>query len=241
MSICLPQTTDHAIPLPHINFLRPVMCYAGASLLSRPKILYPRKRSHGQHLALLAAAFAALKLYPPQLFRALGELFKQQKHVLWLLGPQESMLLLWAIAEVQHKDPPAQLLLTQRATTQVTHCGTCTGTNTPCKMHVCSAASRCTATSVQVGLAGYLMRPCSSVPLLFHHALQVGQLDCQGLAHAYTQCASGRLTAPPLLSALRKATRQRLRGMQPQHLTAILVALAGLGQQNPLLLDELSG
>lgn len=71
--------------------------------------------------------------------------------------------------------------------------------------------------------------------------LQVGQFDCQGLAHAYTQCASVGLTAPPLLSALRKSTRQRLRGMQPQHLTAVLLALAGLGQQDSLLLDELSG
>lgn len=95
------------------------MCAAGTALLQRHRILYPRKRTHGRHLALLAAAFAALKIQPPQLFKALGELLKQQRHVLGLLGPQESMLLLWAFARVQYKDPPAELLLLQRATTQV--------------------------------------------------------------------------------------------------------------------------
>lgn len=69
-------------------------------------------------------------------------------------------------------------------------------------------------------------------------SLQVGQLDCKGLAHAYIQCAQANLTAPPLLAALRKATRQRLPAMSPQDLTALLAALAALGQQDSLLLDE---
>lgn len=70
--------------------------------------------------------------------------------------------------------------------------------------------------------------------------LQVGQFDSQGLAHAYTQCAAVGLTAPPLLAALRKATRQQLRGMRPQQLIAVLVALAAMQQQDSLLMDELS-
>jgi len=69
---------------------------------------------------------------------------------------------------------------------------------------------------------------------------QVGQLDCQGLAHAYSQAGSAGLTAPPLLAALRKAVRQRLPNMQPHQLTAVLVSLTVLGQQDQLLLDELA-
>jgi hypothetical protein len=48
---------------------------------------------------------------------------KQHRQVVKLLGAQESMLLLWALARVGHRDPPAQLALTQRATTQVRHMG----------------------------------------------------------------------------------------------------------------------
>lgn len=101
--------------------IRVHLIITGASLLQRHRLLQPSKRVHGRHLALLAAAFAALKLHPPQLFQALGELFKQQRYVLGLLGPQESMLLLWAFARVQHMDAPAQLLLIQRAVTQASN------------------------------------------------------------------------------------------------------------------------
>jgi hypothetical protein len=69
---------------------------------------------------------------------------------------------------------------------------------------------------------------------------QVGQLTCQGLAHAYTQCAAVGLNAAPLLAALRKAVRVKLSSMQPADLTAILTALAALGQQDLLYLDEAS-
>ncbi len=63
-------------------------------------------------------------------------------------------------------------------------------------------------------------------------------LDCQDLVHAYCQCATAGLAAPPLLAALRKATRQRLPAMRPHQLTALLVALAALGLQDLLLLDD---
>lgn len=69
---------------------------------------------------------------------------------------------------------------------------------------------------------------------------QVGQLTCQGLAHAYTQCASAGITSAPLLAALRKACRVKLNSMQPADLAALLAALAALGQQDLLYLDEIS-
>jgi len=90
----------------------------GARLL-RKRDLRLTKRSHGTHITLLAAAYCALKLYPPQLFRSITELLKQQRSVLRLLGPQEAMLLCWSLARLQHCDLPAQLLLTQRAASQV--------------------------------------------------------------------------------------------------------------------------
>lgn len=71
-------------------------------------------------------------------------------------------------------------------------------------------------------------------------AAQVGQLTCQGLAHAYSHCAAVNITAAPLLSALRKATRVKLHSMQPADLTALLTALAALGQQDLLYLDEIA-
>eukprot|EP00775_Hariotina_reticulata_P005134 gene5134-5374_t len=142
----------------------------GAKLL-RMRDMRLTQRSHGTHIALLAAAYSSLKLYPPQLFRSITELLKQQRSVLKLLGPEEAMLLCWSLAWVQHHDLPAQLLLTQRATTQA-------------------------------GSAG--------------------------------------LTAPPLLAALRKAVRQRLPNMHPHQLTAVLVSLSALGQQDQLLLDEVA-
>jgi hypothetical protein len=92
---------------------------ATATQLLRRRQYQPRHRRQILRLTLLAASFAALKLHPPQLFRAIGELFKQQRQQLKLLGPTESMLLLWAFGRVRHRDAPAQLLLTQRATTQV--------------------------------------------------------------------------------------------------------------------------
>jgi hypothetical protein len=46
------------------------------------------KQKHGQQLALLVGAFAALKLYPPQLFDAVGEYLKRHRHVLSLLSAQ---------------------------------------------------------------------------------------------------------------------------------------------------------
>lgn len=70
--------------------------------------------------------------------------------------------------------------------------------------------------------------------------LQVGQLTCQGLAHAYNQCASTGITSAPLLAALHKACRVKLGSMEPADLTAILTALATLGQQDLLYLDEIS-
>ncbi|KAF8066274.1 RAA3 [Scenedesmus sp. PABB004] len=162
------------------------LAVSGAALLRQGGLLAPSRRAHGRALALLAGGFAALRLHPPQLFRALAELLKRQRRVLALLGPEESMLLLWAFGRVGHADPPAQLLLTQRAATQV------------------------------------------------------GMLDCQGLAHAYAQCAGAGLDAPPLLAALRKATRQRLPAMRPVQLTALLAALAALGSRDMLLLDDLA-
>jgi hypothetical protein len=72
------------------------------------------------------------------------------------------------------------------------------------------------------------------------NAAQVGQLDCKGLAHAYTQCATAGLTAPPLLAALRKAARQRLPAMTPGDVAVLMSALAGLGQQDLLLLDDVA-
>jgi hypothetical protein len=92
---------------------------ATATQLLRRRHYQPRHRRQALRLALLAASFAALKLHPPQLFRAIGELYKQQRQQLKLLGPTESMLLLWAFGRVGHTDAPAQLLLTQRAATQV--------------------------------------------------------------------------------------------------------------------------
>ncbi|KAF6254162.1 hypothetical protein COO60DRAFT_1642574 [Scenedesmus sp. NREL 46B-D3] len=157
-----------------------------ATQLLRRRLFQPRRRRQALRLALLAASFAALALHPPQLFQAIGELLKQQRQVLKLLGPTESMLLLWAFGRVGHSDPPAQLLLTQRATTQV------------------------------------------------------GQLDCKGLSHAYMQCATAGLSAPPLLAALRKATRQRLPAMVPGDVAVLVVALAALGQQDQLLLDDVA-
>ena len=70
--------------------------------------------------------------------------------------------------------------------------------------------------------------------------LQVGQLTCEGLAHAYTQCAAVNITSAPLLAALRKATRVKLNSFQPADLTAVLTALAALGQQDLLYLDEIA-
>jgi hypothetical protein len=70
--------------------------------------------------------------------------------------------------------------------------------------------------------------------------LQVGQLTCAGLAHAYSQCAAVGITSAPLLSALRKACRVKLTSMQPADLTALLTALAALGQQDLLYLDEIA-
>lgn len=81
------------------------------------------------------------------------------------------------------------------------------------------------------------------MPLLLsmqHCTTQVGKLDCQGLARAYVLCASAGLDAPPLLGALRKATRQRLHSMAPHQLVSVLAGLAGLGHQDLLLLDELA-
>lgn len=65
-------------------------------------------------------------------------------------------------------------------------------------------------------------------------------LTCEGLARAYTQCASVGLNSAPLLSALRKASRVKLGSMQPSDLAAVLAALAVLGQQDLLYLDELA-
>jgi hypothetical protein len=93
--------------------------FPAATQLLRRRQIQPHRRRQALRLALLAASYAALKLHPPQLFTAIGELFKQQRQLLKLLGPTESMLLLWAFGRVGHSDPPAQLLLTQRAATQV--------------------------------------------------------------------------------------------------------------------------
>jgi len=90
--------------------------FPGARLL-RKRDLHLTKRSHGTHIALLASAYGALKLYPPQLFRSISELIKQQRSA--GAGSQESMLLCWSLAKLQHHDLPAQLLLTQRAASQV--------------------------------------------------------------------------------------------------------------------------
>lgn len=69
---------------------------------------------------------------------------------------------------------------------------------------------------------------------------QVGQLTCAGLAHAYSQCAAAGIRTAPLLAALRKATRVKLTSMQPGDLTALLTALAAMGQQDLLYLDEIA-
>jgi hypothetical protein len=71
-------------------------------------------------------------------------------------------------------------------------------------------------------------------------SLQVGQLSCAGLAHSYSLCASVGVTSGPLLSALRKATRVKLRSFEPAELVTIMSSLAALGQQDLLYLDELS-
>lgn len=67
-----------------------VLCpplHAATHLLQRCPLQFSKRR-HGHQIALLAAAFAALKLYPPQLYKALAEHLKQHRHVLKLLGPQ---------------------------------------------------------------------------------------------------------------------------------------------------------
>jgi hypothetical protein len=63
--------------------------FAATHLLQRCFLQFS-KRKHGQQLALLVGAFAALKLYPPQLFRAVCEHLKQHRQVIKLLGPQVS-------------------------------------------------------------------------------------------------------------------------------------------------------
>lgn len=63
------------------------MTHTATHLLQRCPLKLSKRR-HGQQLALLAAAFAALRLYPPGLYRALGEYIKQHRTVVKLLDPQ---------------------------------------------------------------------------------------------------------------------------------------------------------
>lgn len=69
---------------------------AGAHLLQRSPLTFS-KRKHGQQIAMLAGAFAALKLYPPQLLGAVCEHIKVHKYIISLLGAQVG----WSVPAVR--------------------------------------------------------------------------------------------------------------------------------------------
>lgn len=80
-------TGDGSCPCLPVLHLPPAPCRTATHLIQRCPLQFS-KRKHGQQLALLVAAFAALKLYPPQLFRAVCEHLKQHRQVIRLLGPK---------------------------------------------------------------------------------------------------------------------------------------------------------
>ena len=121
---CLPQWS-----LPHAVYL-----YAGTLLLERGAVKFSTQRRASQ-LAGLLSAFAALRLRAPRLLSAATDAAKHQQapSVTALLGPWESVLLVWAVGRLapgqrgalgppsqqQGVDPVLWTLLQDRATTLV--------------------------------------------------------------------------------------------------------------------------